>query len=115
MEMKVCFILDAGEGEGSEGGLLSKVNSPHPDKQWARAFVDRGRGLHSESAQSALTVILKLVMSWSDQHHLDCFEYITSVLNIHLVHLVLSTVSGLVCFHLLEASSWNCYSTLAIM
>ena len=60
--MKVCFILDAGKGEGREGGLLSKVNSLHPDKQWARAFVDRGRGLHSETAQSAQMLILKVVI-----------------------------------------------------
>ena len=33
-----------------------------PDNQWARAFIDRGRGLHAETAQSALTVILKLVI-----------------------------------------------------
>ena len=60
--MKVCFILDAGEGVGREGGLLSKVNSPHPDKQWARAFVDIGRGLHSVTAQSAQMLILKVVI-----------------------------------------------------
>ena len=32
------------------------------DNQWARAFIDRGRGLHTETAQSALTVTLKLVL-----------------------------------------------------
>ena len=111
VKRKVCLIFYASNRGGCEGGGHLSLTG----NQWARAFIDRGRGLHSESAQSALTVILKLVMSWSDQHHLDCFEYITSVLNIHLVHLVLSTVSGLVCFHLLEASSWTCYSTLAIM
>ena len=115
VKRKVCLIFYAGNwGESEGGGHLSKDLLSLTGNQWARAFIDRGRGLHAESAQSALTVILKLVMSWSDQHHLDCFEYITSVLNIHLVHLVLSTVPGLVCFHLLEASSWTCYSTLAI-
>ena len=43
-----------------------KANSPasHPptDNQWARAFIDRGRGLHAETAQSALTVVLTLVI-----------------------------------------------------
>ena len=51
-----------------------KANSlppPSPDNQWARAFIDGGKGLHAEIAV-ALTVILKLVMQWADQH-LDCF------------------------------------------
>ena len=42
-----------------------KANSPFPlppNKQWTRAFIDRRRGLHAETAQSALTVILKLVI-----------------------------------------------------
>ena len=33
------------------------------DSQWARTFRDRKRGQHAESAQSALIVILKLVIS----------------------------------------------------
>ena len=33
------------------------------NNQWARAFVGRERGLHAETTQSALTVILKLVIS----------------------------------------------------
>ena len=74
VKSKVCFILDAGNGDEEwvvEGGRLSKGLTPSPpDNQWARAFMDRGRGLHAETAQSALTVILKLssvvwlVSSW---------------------------------------------------
>ena len=79
MERKACFILDAGKqrgwGVGDEGGFLSKGRLPATDNQWARAFIDRGRGLHAETAQSALTVTLKLVMRWPDQRHLDCFKY----------------------------------------
>ena len=56
----VCFILDA--GNCAEGGLLSKGRLPPTDNQWVRAFIGEGRGLHSETAQSALTVILKLVI-----------------------------------------------------
>ena len=54
-----------------------KMDSLHPDtdNQGARAFIDGGRGLRAETAQSALTVVLKLVMQWSDQCHLDCFKY----------------------------------------
>ena len=54
--------------------LGSKVRLPPADSQWARAFIDRGRGPRAETARSALTVVLKLVMRWSDQHHLDCFN-----------------------------------------
>ena len=62
MERKVCFILDAGSlGGRGEGGRLSKGRLPASYNQWARAFIDGGRGLHAETAQSALTVILKLV------------------------------------------------------
>ena len=82
VERKVCFILDAGNwlcwGGGRawmEGGLLSKGRLPLPYNQWARAFIEGGRGLHAEMAQSTLTVILQLVMWWPDQCHLDCFRY----------------------------------------
>ena len=49
-------------GRGERVGSCPKVNSPYPDKQWARAFVDRGRGLHPETAQSAQMLILKVVI-----------------------------------------------------
>ena len=62
-------------GSWAEGGRLSEGRLPPTDKQGARAFIDGGRGLHMERAESALTVILKLVLQWSDQHHLDCFKY----------------------------------------
>ena len=46
------------------GGCLSKGPLPHPDKQEARALIDRGgRGLHAETAQSSLAVIFKSVIS----------------------------------------------------
>ena len=35
--------------------------TPPTDNQWARDFIDRGRGLHAEIALSALRVILKSV------------------------------------------------------
>ena len=58
-----------------EGGLMSKGQLPPTDNQGARAFIGRGRGLHAETAQAALTVLLRLVMRWSDQHCLGCFKY----------------------------------------
>ena len=46
-------------------GGQTPVQRPTPptDNQWATAFIDRGRGQHAEIAESALTVILKLVIS----------------------------------------------------
>ena len=61
MKRKVCFILDA----SSQWGRWTPVPRPFPhppDTQWARASVGRGRGLRADRAQSALTVILKLVI-----------------------------------------------------
>ena len=65
-----------------------------PPLHWqseARAFIDRGRELYAETAQSALTVNLKLV--------------IRGLTSITLVfQLVFSSRVG---FHFFEASSWN--------
>ena len=44
-----------------EGRLVSKA-VPVPDNHWARAFIDWGRGPHTETTQPVLTVILKLVI-----------------------------------------------------
>ena len=56
--MSVCM-----SGKGERGGDdCPKADFPN-DNQWARAFIGWGKGLHAETAQSALTVILKLVIS----------------------------------------------------
>ena len=34
-------------------------HSPSPDIQWTRTFIDGGRGLCAETAESALTIIMK--------------------------------------------------------
>ena len=59
MERKVCFILDTSNGEWGKTPVqrLAFPLPPH-DNQWARTFIDRGRGLHAETAQSALTGII---------------------------------------------------------
>ena len=44
------------------GRLLSKGWLAPADNQWARTFIDGGSGLRAETAQSDLTVILKLVI-----------------------------------------------------
>ena len=41
--------------------ICPKADFP-PDKQGMRAFIDRRRGLHVETAQPALTVIFRLVV-----------------------------------------------------
>lgn len=50
-------------------GEIRQTPGPKPD------FIDRRRRLHAEIALSAVTVTLKLVMWWSDQHHHDCFGH----------------------------------------
>ena len=39
-----------------------KAASPHPDNQEAITFIGGRRGLHAETAQSALILLLKLVI-----------------------------------------------------
>ena len=56
--------MPATRGQSWENGSLSKGLLPQPLAiSGARAFIDRGRGVHAETAQTALTVILKLVVS----------------------------------------------------
>lgn len=62
MERKVCFILDLVAGR-REGAIPVQRWIPSFDKQWARVFIDRGMGLCAETAQLALTVIFKLIIS----------------------------------------------------
>ena len=61
-ERKLCFILEAGN---LGVGCYPKADLPPPtptDNQWTRAFIDRGRGLHAETAELALAVTLTLVI-----------------------------------------------------
>ena len=75
--------------------ICPKVDSPHPlNSQEARALTCRERGLHAETAQSALTVILKLGIGG-----------LTSVMLV-----VSGVVPGSVCSSFFEASSQNCGS-----
>ena len=60
VERKVCFISDAGNlwGRAYTG---PKANSPPHPQLVGKSFYRLREGLHAETAQSALTVILKLV------------------------------------------------------
>ena len=63
MEKKGCFISEAGKGWGSKMG------------SGGDSCRQREGAIHGNSTGSALTVILKLVMQWSDERHFDCFKY----------------------------------------
>ena len=56
------FWMPATQGRGRVDTYPEAVSPPIHDNQWARAFIARWRRLHVETAQSALTVILKLVI-----------------------------------------------------
>ena len=58
-----CFILEASNWWGGRIPV-QRPTPPMPptNNQGARAFIGEGRGLHAETARSALTVILKLVI-----------------------------------------------------
>ena len=61
VERKLCLISDAGNWQGGQ----TSIQRPTPDPLatcGARTSIDRRRGLHAEMAQSALTVIFKLVI-----------------------------------------------------
>ena len=62
VERKVCFILITGNPgwAGKWGISVQKLSTSH--NQWARTFIVGGRELPAETAQSALTIILKLVI-----------------------------------------------------
>ena len=61
MTEQLTHTQPAREGGCPSKGLLYPI-SPPPENQWARAFIDRERGLHAETAQSVLTVVLRLVI-----------------------------------------------------
>ena len=60
VERKVCFLSDASNWQG--GQISVQRLTPNPlASSGARTFIDRRSGLHAETAQSALTIIFKLV------------------------------------------------------
>ena len=64
MEMKVCFISDAGIwGGGRMADISPKADSPH--KQWGKNFYKQSGGGAEATCRNntALTIIFKLVIS----------------------------------------------------
>ena len=61
-----------------------------------KSFYRQGKGTCAKTVYSALTIILKLVVWWSDQCHSDCFKYSHS------------SVPGSACSHI----AWGQFSEL---
>ena len=62
VETKVCFILDVHNlGMGRADACLKADFLLPPPQSWDKSFIDRVRGLHAETVQSAQTVTLELV------------------------------------------------------
>ena len=76
---------------------------PSTNNQGARAFIDGWRGLHAERPLSALTVILKLVISCLIS--IDCFRYNLSFKN-QFVSIFLKPVLGIVAAYV-RAIVWS--------
>ena len=63
VERNIYFILDASMWWAGGGWApVQRLTASSLDNEWTRPFTDRGRGLCVETAESAMTVILKLVI-----------------------------------------------------
>ena len=60
-KLALFWMLASMAGGGQISVQRPTLPPPTPYNQGARAFIDGGRGLRAETAQSALRVILKLV------------------------------------------------------
>ena len=100
VERKVCFILEASNQWGRVD-FCPMVNSPWLATSGQELLQMERGGLFTEIVQSALTVILKLVMQWSDQCHLDCLKYSSSL------------IPGSIFSNFFEASLLNCGSLMS--
>ena len=91
-----------------QGGRLPKGRLPAPDKQWVRAITDVERGLPSETVQSALTVILKLMVSSLTSSILIALSTVKLQFQGQFVSLSLRPVLGIVAAYVMATvlSSW---------
>ena len=94
VERKVCFILDVINCRAGRADICPKAD--HPSQPWTsrgKNFYRRGgwRGLRAETARSALTVFLKLVLC--------------SLVSVVFNNYRSSSVPGWVCLRFFEASS----------
>lgn len=93
MESKVWFISEAGSCGARRMDSCPKGNAPHWQSVGKRFYRWR-EGTHVEIAQSAPTVLLKVVTQWSD--HLYSFKHSSS------------SIPGMVYSYFLEVVSQNC-------
>ena len=83
-----------------------KADPPPTDSQEARAFVDCGRGLHAETAQSALTVNLKSVISGLTSVILGVLGTVNHQFQALFVSISLRPVLGMVAAYVM-ATAWS--------
>ena len=100
-----------GQGEDMGVGMYAcpEVNSqPHTYNKWARAFIGRGRGLHAETAQLALTVILKLVISGQTSIILIVLSMVNLQFQGQFVPISLRPVLGIVAAYVMATGRSSC-------
>ena len=79
MGRKAGFISEAGnlgvEGRADSCPKADLSPGPHlADNQWARIFIDGGRGATHRNGTVISDSRLEIGHQWSDQHRLDCFQ-----------------------------------------
>ena len=114
MERKVCFTLDVsnwGGGGGGAGQTPVQRLTPLTDNQWARASIGRERGLHTETAQAALTITLKLIIGGLTSVILIVLSTVNLQFQGRFVPLSLRPVLGIVAACVM-ATVWSSCSSL---
>ena len=118
---KVCFILDASNGEG--GGAADaylKPNSSHPPTappphligapDWLltirrQSFYRQREGATCRNSTVSSDSHLEIGHRWSDQGHLDCFRYSYSSLPVMVVFISLRPILRIVVAYVMRQSS----------
>ena len=80
--------------------------TPPANNQGARAYIDRGRGLHAETAQSAPTVILKLVIGGLTSVILIVLGTVNLQFHVRFVSISLRPILGIVAAYVM-ATAWS--------
>ena len=107
MEKKVCFILDSdNQGWGVRWTSVQRPTPPAPNNKGVRAFIYRGRGLHAETAQSALTA-LKLVIGGLTSIILIVLSTVNLQFHGQFVPISLKPILGLVAANVMAANFFH--------
>ena len=111
---KESLLYSGGWQLGVGGGRVDsclKADSCTAHNQGARAFIDGGRGLHAETAQSALTVILKLVIGALTSVILVVLSTVSLQFQGRFVPISLRPILGIVAACVM-ATVWSSWSSL---